>query len=69
MRHIQEKVIALRSFEQILADKKGYHVETYGKWHAPYKFFYSKINRSKRIVVNNQVRMSAGYFTEHQAPS
>jgi len=31
MQFIKEKVQSLETFEQILADRKGYSVETYGK--------------------------------------
>lgn len=50
MPNVRSKVNELETYEQILADKLGYNVESYGKWHIPTKFFYSKQQPARRII-------------------
>jgi len=52
-RSVKDKVKALETYEQIFADKLGYNVEHYGKWHVPSKLYYSNQNPKQRIIQNN----------------
>lgn len=53
---LKKRIEALESFEQLLHSKKGYAVETLGKWHVPYTQYYEQgevQNDATRVIDNN----------------
>lgn len=49
----RERIQALRSFEQILVEERGYTAESYGKWHVPFLQYYKPDIKTRRP--NSQV--------------
>jgi len=48
----KDKVLALRSFEQVLNEQLGYQTISIGKWHVPATFAYGKTTKGRVIAYN-----------------
>jgi Sulfatase len=58
----KERIEALVSFEQVLAEQRGYQVATFGKWHVPDFFYFGTENRTRRAIWTNYYDYQAEMF-------
>lgn len=52
-RHYEQKIKAIESYDQVLAEEQGYNAEHYGKWHMPLRLYNERLSDKPAISYNS----------------